>query len=61
MSSPQTPLGHGFAVPAFGSGRKRSSLPALAANVPPARLFNVSRPQRESQEGMMPDFQVYLW
>ena len=32
----------------FGSGRKRSLLPALAANVPPARLLNALRSQGES-------------
>ena len=29
---------------AFGPGRKHSLLPALATNVPPARLLNASRP-----------------
>ena len=36
---------------AFGPGRKHSLLPALATNVPPARLLNASRPfERELGE-----------
>ena len=34
-------------VTAFGPGRKRSLLPALATNVPLARLLNASRPFRK--------------
>ena len=37
----------GSAMTAFGPGRKHSLLPALATNVPLARLLNASRPFRK--------------
>ena len=47
LQIPQSRPRVGSAVPAFGPGRKHSLLPALATNVPPARLLNASRPFRK--------------